>query len=232
MTQFPHSRVYREQNASRQVVASGGTLLVEPGGTLTASGQITFGAGSSFTMDSTVTLTGLLNASLGAVALPGSLRRGYIPLTPIGVKTTATASGIVPLTTGTNPQLHNPDITSGFLRYRWTSAAGSLNPLFFAPVRVPDELATDGGLVINVVGVGASANASNELNIAVRAGTATANVGSTRALTSSPVQSTMAVTSGNTPATGLISISVFPSAHASGAIDLYSMGIAYRRRTS
>jgi hypothetical protein len=181
--------------------------------------QMVFGSGSRLLIEAGANIT-----------MPNTLARGYIPLVAVGVKTTATASGIVPWTaTSVSPKLSNPDITSGFISWQWATAA--VNPMYFAPVRVPEDLATAGGMEVHVVAQSAS-GATNQLNVAVRAGTATANVGTTQVLTSSPVESTIAITSGNTPSSGLVSVSIFPSAHATGVIDFYTAGISYQKRTS
>mgnify|MGYP001599408615 FL=1 len=207
--QFGQARVYRTPGATGEVIASGGTLLVEAGGHI--------------------------DASAGRITLPGVLRRGFVSLDPLNAqaKTTATASGVVPLSTGTNPQRHSANVDAvGPSRVRWTTAAGATNPLVFPAWRVPFDLATAGGLEIVLVAEGGSGNASNELNVRLFNGTATADLGSTRALTSSPVESTVAITSGNMPATGFVTLVMSPNAHASGAIDLYAVGFSYLRKTS
>lgn len=226
--EFGQSRVYRRQGATDLTVASGGRITIEQGGLLDASGQINIGANATMTMNA------LLNASLGAIALPGALRRGYIPLVPVGVKTTATASGIVPITaTSVNPKLTNPDITSGYLGWEWSTAAGNANPLYFAPVRIPDDFDTASGFSIHVVASGAVANATNALNMSLRVGTATAALLSTAVLGAAPVEVTMAVATGALAATGFMSLSAYPeNAHASGNVRLLSAGLSYRRRTS
>lgn len=206
--EFGQSRVYRRQGATEITVASGGRVVVEAGGQI--------------------------DASAGAMTLPGSLGRGYIPLVPIGVKTTATASGIVPITaTSVNPKLTNPDITSGYLGWEWSTAAGNINDLYFAPIRVPSDLATAGGLSVHVVASGAAANATNALNVRMRAGTATAAILTTHVLAAAPVETTAVIASGSVPATGFMSFSAAPeNAHASGNVRLLAAGLSYQRRTS
>ena len=121
-----HSRIYREVGGS-----SGSTALV-----IASGGVVRLGAG------------GQLAASAGSIQMPGSLGRGYIELVARGVKTTATASGIVTAwTTGVNPAYVNPDVTSGYAGYRWSTAAGNQNPLFFANVRAPADFASAGSIM-------------------------------------------------------------------------------------
>lgn len=208
--------VYKTQGGTGQVFASGSQLLLEAGASMTINGP--------------------LDLSGGNVILPGSLGRGYQPLRPIGAKTTATASGIVPFTTtGIQPKLANPDITSGYLGWTWATA--NVNPIYCEPWRVPDDLATAGGLTVHVIASGGVANATNALHVAMRAGTATADViagtSGNVALTGAAAESTLAIASGNVPATGFMSFSLYPeNSHASAAITLYALGVSYRKKTS
>jgi len=210
------ARVYKTQGGTGLVFASGSRLLVEQG--------------------ASVQFNTTLDLASAALILPGSLARGYIPLRPIGAKTTATASGIVPFsTTGVQPKMANPDITSGYLAWTWATA--NTNPMYFEPVRVPDDLSTAGGLTAHLVASGAVANATNALHLAMRAGTATADViagtSGNIALGGAAAETTLAISSGNVPATGFMSFSLYPeNAHATGAISLYALGLSYQKKTS
>ena len=235
-----HSRIYREtggaSGATAEVFASGAVARFEQGSSLLASGQITFGANSSFRAEGGAVFTGGVVLTSGQFTAPGSLARGYIPLnlTNALAKTTATASGVVPLTTGTNPQRHNPDITSGFLRTRWTSAAGFQNPLYLEPIRIPNDLSTAGGIRVHLFGEAASADAQKDVTVNARAGTATAAFAGTVTLTTTPTEQVATLASGSIPtAAGLLSLSMFPtSAHASGSVDLYGAALSYAKLTS
>ena len=163
------ARIYKEQygNASnqREVFASGARLLME--------------AGSSFTMQGAADLSG------GQVTFPTNLARGYIPLVPAGTKTTATASGIVSLlTSGLAPSMKTFEVTSGVLAIQWATA--NVNPVVFQNVRVPDDLSTAVPLRLLFTAENASA-ATDDLNWQIRAGTATANLGATVALSTTPI---------------------------------------------
>lgn len=195
------------------------------------STAMVFGSGSELELKG-----GALNAASGRITFPPNLARGYIPLnlTNAPIKTTATASGVVPMTTATQPSRRSPDITSGFLVVRWTSAAGNQNPLYFEPIRVPDDLSTAGGLRVHLNGEAASANAQKDMTVHGRMGTATAAVDAVVTLTTTPGEQVATMASGSIASGGgLITLSVQPtSAHASGNMDLYGAGLSYAKRTS
>ena len=177
-----------------------------------------------------VSTGGMLNLSSGRVTFPGNLARGYIPLVPRGVKTTATASGIVTAwTTAVGPSFKTFEVASGIAVYNWATA--NVNPLIFENVRVPDDLSTAGAL--NLVYTAESASgATNDITFQIRSGTATGNLGATGALSTTPVERTISVASGSVPASGLIGVSVFPGTHATGTVSLYAAGLSYAKRTS
>lgn len=211
-TQEPHSKVYKTQGASAIVVSSGGEIQI------TSGGEISLGAGAS------------ANFTSGTVALPGNLRRGYDTLIVKGAKTTATASGVVTaFTTAVHPKLKTFEVASGALLYEW--ATGHVEPLLYEPWRIPDDFSTGDGLYVHFTGESVS-GATNDLNIAVRSGTATADLGTTAALTSTPSEQYIEVGATALPASGLLNVSIFPSAHATGAISLFSAGISYYRSSS
>lgn len=213
------SRIHREITRG----PSGGATM-----TFASGARLAFDAGASMTFQ------GVADFTSGRITFPPNLARGYIELVPKGVKTTATASGLITAwTTGVNPAYVNPDITSGYAGYRWSTAAGAQNPLHFGNVRVPGDLATGGGLSVHVVATGAVANATNAINVLMRAGTATAAINTTHVLGAAPAETTAVIASGSVPATGFWSFSAFPeNAHASGNITLYGVGLSYTKRTS
>lgn len=173
---------------------------------------------------------GGINLTSGTVTLPGNLARGYIPLVARAAKTTATASGVVTaLTTGTQPSLKTFEVTSGALVYAWATA--NVNPLIFEPVRVPDDLSTAGPMRIHYTAENGSA-ATDDINFQVRVGTATANIGATAALSTTPVERSISIASGSVPSTGLINVTVFPGTHATGVVSLFAAGISYQKKTS
>src|SRR5512138_2385006 len=78
-----------------------------------------------------------------AVHLPGALGRGYLALSAVGVKTTATSSGISAITgaSGTTALVGMTNFgVSGPVAYRWATNNGFR--LYFAPVRIPNDFAT------------------------------------------------------------------------------------------
>ena len=113
--------------------------------------------------------SGHLQLTSGRVTFPGSLARGYIPLAVAGVKTTATASGIVTaFTTGVQPKLITFEVTSGVVAYQWATA--NVNPLIFKNVRVPNDLSTAGALNL-VYTAESGSGATDDINWQIRAGT-------------------------------------------------------------
>lgn len=229
-----HSRIYREtggsSGATAQVFASGAVARFEPGSQLNASGQITFGAGSSFSMGSTVTLTGLLNASQGAIALPGVLREGIIDLPLFAAAEVSSADSLNALTSGTNPSIGRINAgTDPKGRIRWTSGAGGADPIQW-DLHVPTDMATDGPMRIQLYGEVAS-GAVNGWNVDVRFGVGDANAGATVALTSAPTNSTVSVASGDIVANTPLSVIVNPVS-STGTVDLFGARIVYRRLTS
>lgn len=173
---------------------------------------------------------GIFDFSSGTVRMPGNLGRGYIPLVPAGTKTTATASGIVSLlTSGLAPSMKTFEVTSGVLAIQWATA--NVNPVVFQNVRVPDDLSTAVPLRLLFTAENASA-ATDDLNWQIRAGTATANLGATVALSTTPIERTVSVASGSVPSSGFIGVTVFPGTHATGTVSLYTAGLSYGLKSS
>ena len=182
--------------------------------------------GSSMHIDA----SGHLDISSGRVTFPTNLARGYIPLVPAGTKTTATASGIVSLlTSGLAPSMKTFEVTSGVLAIQWATA--NVNPVVFQNVRVPDDLSTAVPLRLLFTAENASA-ATDDLNWQIRAGTATANLGATVALSTTPIERTVSVASGSVPSSGFIVVAVFPGTHATGVVSLFTAGLSYGKKTS
>ncbi len=206
MTQEGQSKVYKTQGATGLIVASGGT--------------VNFNGGA-------------LDLTSGRVSMPANLARGYASLTPIGYKATATASGIVTaMTSGTTALvgLVNNGIATGAPAYRWSTNNGAR--LYFAPWRIPNDLSTASPLYVlynaeNVSG------ATYDCKVTVHGGgTATADLGTTGALSSTPIERSISVASGSIPATGLLAVAWAPTSGATSAVYLYAAGISYAKKTS
>lgn len=215
-TQEPHSKIYKTQGATALVVSSGAQIQI------TSGGEINLGAGAS------------ANFTSGRVKMPGNLARGYSALVAVAAKTTATASGLITsFTTGTQPSLRTFEQASGALVFRWTSAAGLANPLYYAPWRVPDDLSTAEILKLHYTARASGNAATNQLNFVVRAGTATADIGTTGPVdySATHAERTISIASGSVPASGLVNVTVFPTA-ASGTVSLFGLGISYGKKTS
>lgn len=218
------ARVYRSQGATEMVVASGGRILLEPGSTLAASGQITFGAGSTFTLNST------LDASGGAIILPGVLREGVIDLPLWAAAEVSSADSLNELTSGTNPAIGRINAgTDPKGRIRWTSGAGGADPIQW-DLHVPTDLSTAFPLRVQLYGEVAS-GAVNGWNVDVRFGVGDANAGATVALTSSPTNATVSVASGDILANTPLSIVANPVS-STGTVDLFGARLVYTKRSS
>ena len=209
------ARVYVEQGATGLVVASGGRILVEPGGSLVASGQITMGAGSTFDLNTT------FDASGGAIILPGTLREFEIELPLWAAAEVSSADSLNPLTSGTNPSIGRVNAgTDPKGRISWSTAAGATDPVQW-DVMPPTHMSTAFALRVQLYAEGASANATNEVNVLAFFGVGDANAGTTVALTSTPAIQTVSIASGDILANTPLAVIVSPNAHASGAITLY-----------
>lgn len=175
---------------------------------------------------------GYLNIASGKVRFPGNLARGYDSLVPVAAKTTATASGVITnFTTGTQPSIRTAEIASGSLIYGWSTAAGNDNPLYCAPWRVPNDLSTADPIRIHYK-MRTSGAATNGVAFIARANAATADIGATAVLSSSPAEAYIEIASGSVPATGCINLTIKPNTHATGNVALYSIGVSYGRKTS
>lgn len=220
--QFPHSRVYREQGATGIVVASGGRILVEGGGTIRVQGA------SGIILDA----SGRIDAASGSIILPGTLRQGFIDLVLGAAWEVSSADSLNALTSGTNPSFGRVNAgTDPKARIAWSTAAGSLDPIQW-DVDLPPDVATASGLTIALYAEGASANATNEVSVGVFFGVGDANAGTTVALTSTPGYRTVQVASGDVLPNTPLAVIVTPSGHASGAITLYGGRVIYNRLSS
>lgn len=193
------------------------------------------GPGRSATM--VVDEAGVLDITSGTIRLPSVHRTGYIPLNLFGGRSraTATASGSVALTTATQPKLVAVSATDGHYQQQllYTSAAGSSNYLVLNPLLIPPDLSSAGGMTVRINGERSSANASAQLMVYALAGNATANIGTTVALTSSPSEVTVAITSGNTPASGYLNVMLYADGiNSTGFVALYAGAVTYTKKTS
>lgn len=194
-----NAKVYMRQGAAVQVVASGGQILVEPGGSLALS----TGAGvSRLWQEKQLDLAGAIVASASG-------------------GTFITASGGNPKYARVN------GTTDPAIAITWTSAAGTTTPIYFPPVDVPNNLATAEPVVISLYGEGASANATNGISVQAFFGIGGTNVGATMKFTSAPAWVDVSIASGSVGA-GVLNVSLAPQAHASGAISLYGARVSYR----
>lgn len=168
-----------------------------------------------------------------AVHLPGSLGRGYLALAAIGAKTTATSSGISAITGASGTTALIGMINSGVsgpVGYRWATNNGFR--LYFAPVRIPDDFATADPVYVHYTAENSSGS-TREANVIVHAGvTATANLGTTGALSSTPQERTVTLSTGSIPASGYLSVAWAPTSGATGTVSLYGAGISYGKKTS
>lgn len=199
---------------------------------MTQSGQAKVYAKQGAT-EFTIDAGGRLNAASGEIVFPGALARGYDALTAIGAKTTATSSGISAITgaSGTTALVGMVNVgVSGPVGYRWATNNGFR--LYFAPWRVPNDLSTADPLYVIYTGENTS-GATRDCNVIIHGGvTATANLGTTGALTSTPIERTITVASGSIPSSGSMTVAWAPTSGATGAVYLYGVGISYAKKTS
>ena len=202
--------IFRRQGGNEMVVSSGSSFVVDAGGVFTFNGT--------------------LNASGGAVVLPGVLGRGYINL-PLGdAMEVSSADSLNPLTSGTNPLIGRINAgTDPKARIRWASGTGATD-LVQWDVHLPPDVATAGGMTLNLYGEKTSGT-SNALEARIFFGVGDTNAGSTVALTSSPANAAITIASGDIVANTPVAIIVGPQS-VSGNVDLYGARLTYTRLSS
>lgn len=176
---------------------------------------------------------GVVDITSGTLRTPAVLRQGFVNFSLGAAWEVSSADSLNALTSGTNPSFGRTNAgTDPQSRVRWASGTGSTDPIQISAM-LPPDISTAAGLTVGVFGEGASANATNELDVRVYFGVGDANAGTTVALTSTPSIRTVAIASGDVIASAPITIAIAPNAHASGPIDLYGgIRLTYTRVTS
>ena len=204
-----NTKVYREQGGATMVVASGGAIRIEAGGTI----------------------NGLTNG------LPGNLASGSIDLGPYLFSARKMSSaenfatGALHITTTGNPSLEVNSTVDGAGYLNWASA--DVTAIQLPPVDMPNDLATGGGLRIDLygesVGTGTASDAAAGFDVRCWSGQGDTEMGATHPnFTSTPGYQTVAVASGDLT-TGPLTIRLVPQAHAGRPFRLQGGRLRYTR---
>lgn len=230
-------KVYRQQGATAFVVASGGTLSIEPGGNFALAGEFLAAAGST------------MNLASGALRLPTNLRRGYIPLSMFAARSLSSAETIggvtvtasTPLSQAIGGLLHagsTPTLTMNSSDNHaaiLTWASGVVTAVAFPPLPIPPDFSSAGGLSIHAIAERTSDAASNNvLDFRFWANENTSNKGTTGStMTSTPAEYSITVSSAEVGAhPGTWNITIVPGTHTNNAVRMWNSWVEYDRRTS
>ncbi len=220
-----NAKVYREQGASSLIVASGGTIRVDPGGAL--------------------------NVASGSLTLPTNLRRGFIPLDLFAARALASGEnhfGIIVNTTGAElgtsvggllnagsiPALNTFTTAAMASRLYWTS--GQQQAVAFPPIPIPPDFSSAGGLSIHAMANRSSDGASNNvLDMRFWANlnsTEKGTTGSTLA-TGGPGEVSIVVSSAEAGAhPGTWNVQIVPGTHTNNKVSVFSAWVEYDKRSS
>lgn len=219
------ARVYRTQGATAQVIASGGTLEIQPGGVLNAaSGQIRF------------------PANLGKNVYPLELMAGRVLASGenfLGFNIAATGadigtSGGGMITGGSVPKLQTLSTASKVHMVTWASAQAQVLRL---PIFVkPPDFDSSGTVTVNILQRSQQVGTNLGWKIDVWDNVNATNIGSTTPALVSSAWSQQSVTltpSANlTGYPGTLAVSLSPQTHANDAMDVYACWLEYQRRSS
>jgi hypothetical protein len=217
-------KVHRRQGGNTLVVASGGVIDVEPGGSI--------------------------NFSSGSLTLPPNLKRGFIPLDilaaraqsssgeMLGASVSATGGNLVNaigglLNLNSTPILNFNSSLNRSPTLTW--ASGVVTPITFPPIPIPPDFSSAGGLSIHAMAERASDNASNNvLDFRFWANQNTSEKGTTgTTMTTTPAEYSITVSSaevGSHP--GTWAVGLVPGTHTNNAVFVFGAWIEYERATS
>lgn len=229
-------------------IAASGNLVLGQGSTFASSGQLTLAA------NSTLAGLGKMDLSGANITFPGTLARSYFDLGPhlwgarqldasgelVASGSTAPAAffGGLLMPDGA-PSLNGFSTANKISLLSWASA--NVVPIALPPIMMPADLATAGGLTLELygetVGTASAADAIQAIAIAARFITLTsataADVGSTHPnFSSTPAWQGITIASGSMNGSGLLSVRLTPQAHANRALNLYGMRGSYAKKTS
>lgn len=218
------ARVYRKQGATAMVIASGGTLEVQPGGTI--------------------------NLSSGSITMPTNLAVGYRPLDIFAARVLTSAEQFIGvnfsgsgislgssvgglLNAGSVPTLTMNSSLNQAAVLTW--ASGQTAAIAFPPIGIPPDFSSAGGLEVHLHGSRTSDGASNNaFDVRFWANANTSNKGSScTTLTTSPTEKFVAISSAEVGAhPGYWNIGIQPGTHTNNAVKLWSAWLEYTKRTS
>lgn len=217
-------KVYRKQGATAFVIASGGALEVEPGGSI--------------------------NLASGALTLPPNLKRGYIPLDIFsarslssgevffGASVSATGGNLGNAIGGLLNLNSAPTLTMVSTAVRapqLTWASGDVTAIAFPPLAIPPDFSSAAGLSIHAIAERTTDNASNNvLDFRFWANANATEQGTTGStMTSTPAEYSALVSSAESGAhPGTWNIQIVPGTHTNNAVRVFSAWVEYDRRTS
>lgn len=206
-----NSKVYREQGGSTMVFASGAVAKFEAGAQISGLG-----------------LSGVL---------PGNLASGTIPLGAhlFSARKLSSAenyaTGAIHLTTTGNPSLEHTSTADQSAYISW--ASGQTVGLKLPPVAMPADLATAGGMRIDLygrtAGTATANDASAQFDVRCWSGVGDTEMGTTHAnFTSTPAWQSISIASGDLT-TNMLNITLVPQTHAGRELRLYDMRARYVR---
>ena len=195
---------------------------------------------------------GHIDITSGSITLPGSLGQGYIDLGPyiFGARQLASAEQFIAGTSaetafwggilvGNGATAGTPAMVltaSGDQSFYLNWASAIVTAIKLPPVFMPGDMSTAGGLTIGLygesVGTATASDAAAGFDIRCWMDIGDTEMGATHPnFTSTPALQTISLTSGNV-STGVLNITLVPSAHAGRAFRLYGGRIAYTKKTS
>lgn len=198
-----------------------------------------------------VTSGGQLDASAGSIVLPGSLRKGYIDLSPylMSARQLASAETLIAGTsaetafwggmlingaTAGTPNLSLTSTGDQSLYLNWASAI--VVGIKLPPIAMPGDMSTVDGLGVHLhgesVGSATAADAAAAFDIRAWMDIGDTEMGATHPnFTTTPNYASIKLASGDV-STGLLNLTLVPQAHAGRAIRLYGGRIDYTKKTS
>lgn len=220
------ARAYRKQGATAFVIASGGALEVEPGGTL--------------------------NVASGALNLPPNLKKGFFAFDLPAARALASAENFIDanfsatgvsvgssvgglLHAGSTPKLVMLSSANQMTLVQW--ASGSVVGIRLPTFVKPPDFDSSSPVKIKLLGRCATASGNAGFSIKVWDSTNTTNVGSTCAsfTASGSVFTSHSITvsaTGLTAYPGVLNVTLVPGAHQNDTIDLSACWLEYTRKTS
>ena len=194
---------------------------------------------------------GEIDASAGKITFPPSLAKGYIDLGPYLMQARELASAETMLagtsaetaywggiliggSTGTTPGLALTSSGDQSLYLNWASAV--VDAIKLPPIAMPGDMSTAGGIGVHLfgesIGTGTASDAAAGFDIRAWMDVGDTEMGATHPnFTSTPGYASVNLASGDV-STGILNLTLAPSAHAGRAFRLYGGRLDYTKKTS